>query len=247
MNNKFNRIPEQIKRLIIVISIFFFIIWIIKVYVIPEELKESGIYRTSAINHELAHEFHYAGNSACAECHEDQYETKYSGYHRDLSCESCHGPGIEHIEDPDQILSAPTERKFCPSCHAYNISRPTGFPQINPQTHNPLEVCIECHDPHDPVPPETPKNCSACHAQISRTKAISHHIMLKCEDCHETPEQHKIEPRSIKPSIPKNREFCGKCHGNQSKIKDAPKIGLDSHESKYLCWQCHYPHMPEVK
>jgi predicted CXXCH cytochrome family protein len=48
-------------------------------------------------------------------------------------------------------------------------------------------------------------------------------------------------------TIPDDRSFCGKCHGEDSGVKSTPKIDLLEHGEKYLCWQCHYPHMPEVE
>jgi ribosomal protein S27AE len=98
------------------------------------------------------------------------------------------------------------------------------------------------------VPPQTPKECSACHAQIARTKLLSHHTFVPCTRCHETPEDHKIIPREFLPSKPTSREFCGECHGIEADSeKGIPRVDLDSHERRYVCWQCHYPHLPEAR
>jgi ribosomal protein S27AE len=77
-------------------------------------------------------------------------------------------------------------------------------------------------------------------------KALSPHVQLECTTCHAVPEGHKVTPRAIQASIPPNRDFCGKCHATDSQIKGTPKIDVATHGEKYLCWQCHYPHMPEV-
>ncbi len=244
---KNRRMPDQLVRLVIVFSVLIASVVFVRKFVLPPDLKETGTHRTTAINRELGRPINYAGSSVCADCHEDEYETKISGYHQNLSCEVCHGPAYKHTEEPEDYLPpAPRERKFCPQCHTYNLSRPTGYPQINPIAHNPLKPCISCHDPHDPVPPEVPHECVACHAQIAKTKAVSPHALLDCVTCHTTPEQHKVNPRVVSPSKPTKRAFCGKCHGLQSKKKGPPKIDLVTHGEKYLCWQCHYPHMPEL-
>lgn len=248
MGNFLKIFPDQIIRLVIVFGILIIGVWIIRNYVIPSEFKETGFQRSSAIERELSKETRYAGSRVCSECHDEEYGIKKTGYHKNLSCEVCHGPAMEHTEEPFEITPrAPRERKFCPLCHTYNLSRPTGFPQINPIVHNPLEPCITCHDPHDPEPPEVPRECTACHEKIARTKAVSPHVMLECTTCHVTPEEHKIRPRLIRPTKPSEREFCAKCHGKTSTVKKPPKIDLITHGEKYLCWQCHYPHMPEVK
>jgi DnaJ-class molecular chaperone len=137
-------------------------------------------------------------------------------------------------------------REFCVRCHAYSPSRPTGFPQINPATHNPLKACTLCHNPHDPKPPHAPQECQACHGEIARTKALSPHVQLECTTCHTVPAEHKVEPRIVRATIPADREFCGRCHGMDAPVKGTPKIDILMHGEKYLCWQCHYPHMPEV-
>jgi ribosomal protein S27AE len=107
------------------------------------------------------------------------------------------------------------------------------------------EDYIDCHDPHDPTPPEVPESCAACHAQIARTKAVSHHLTLGCETCHEVPAEHREDPRSFLPRKPTTRDFCGSCHSTEEARFRVPQIDLPTHGGRYLCWQCHYPHFPE--
>ena len=134
-------------------------------------------------------------------------------------------------------------------CHEYLPSRPTGFPQIISTSHNPVKPCISCHDPHDPKPPNgVPASCEACHAEIANTKSLSHHAYVECIQCHETPEDHKLNPRKNVPGKPRERAVCGSCHSIESESnKGIPQIDLISHEPRYVCWQCHYPHLPEAK
>ncbi|HAL57828.1 MAG TPA: hypothetical protein DCP63_15520 [Bacteroidetes bacterium] len=199
------------------------------------------------LEREMTHPVQYAGSDVCAECHEES-NLKKKGYHKNLSCETCHGTAKEHSEDPTGAKpNLPKKREFCSLCHTYDPSRPTGFPQINPIAHNPLKPCVSCHNPHDPKPPRVPQECQACHAEIARTKAVSPHVQLECTTCHNVPQNHKLTPRTVKATIPSERTFCGKCHGKEAAVKHVPKIDIASHGEKYLCWQCHYPHMPEVE
>lgn len=215
---------------------------------LPAEMKDRKVQEANATAREAARPVKYAGAQACDDCHEDMVQTKAGGYHRNLSCETCHGPCSQHIEDPVGFQPpAPRDRQFCPKCHAYNLSRPMGFPQVNPVTHNPMKPCITCHEPHDPKPPTgVPGECMACHGEIQRTKDLSPHALLECTTCHETPEAHKLTPREVLPSKPSTREFCGTCHASGTRKDDVPQINLATHGAKYMCWQCHYPHMPEV-
>jgi hypothetical protein len=247
MKNILPRLPDQIIRLSIVFILLIGGIFIVRHYIIPPQLKETGFQRTSAIKKETLKKVKYAGSLICIECHDEEYRIKREGYHKNLSCETCHGAAKSHTDNPMELKPfAPRGRKFCPMCHTYNPSRPTGFPQINPVVHNPMKPCITCHNPHNPEPPETPRECIACHAEIARTKAISYHVLLKCTVCHNVPNKHKITPRVVKATKPTKREFCGKCHSKDSKVKGPPKIDLFTHNEKYVCWQCHYPHMPGV-
>jgi hypothetical protein len=251
MKKILSKMPDALVRLLVVFLGLILVGAFVVIVLIPKPMKDVKIQWADAVKSEQSKTVRYAGFHACAECHDKIYEKKKTGYHKDLSCETCHGPAKEHTEDPDKVKPAiPKERSFCPLCHAYNPSRPRGFPQINPVAHNPLKPCANCHNPHDPKPPVTPKECSACHGEIARTKAVSHHVMLECTTCHQAPQQHKIAPRSVKPTKPQNREFCGKCHAKDAKeklAKNAPKVDLGTHGEKYVCWQCHYPHSPEVE
>ncbi len=242
------RIPEQPKRLVLVLLVFVGAFIPVRALLVPEDFGKYGHYRPAALEEAAALSIKYAGHGVCNDCHDDVVDTKYAGYHRDLACEICHGPAAEHTEDSDVLLQAPRERGYCPLCHGYLASRPTGFPQILTASHNPLKPCIECHDPHDPVPPETPKECEACHAAIARTKAVSHHVYVSCTTCHESPAEHFINPREHHPQRPTSREDCGSCHDADVTVEGvATSIDMTTHGEGYVCWQCHYPHLPEAR
>jgi DnaJ-class molecular chaperone len=235
---------------VIVLAILVGATLLVRFVIIPRALVSTDLHWAETTQRELAKPVKFAGASACQDCHNDVATTKAKSFHKNVSCESCHGPAVKHTEDPGAVKPpAPRDRKFCPVCHAYDPSRPTGFPQINPTAHNPLKACISCHKPHDPVPPTVPRECSACHAQIERTKAISSHALIACTSCHKAPDRHKTAPRVAPPSKPETREFCGTCHGAGTAAKEAPKeapkVDVSTHGGRNLCWECHYPHLPE--
>ncbi|MBI3939655.1 MAG: hypothetical protein HY315_02365 [Acidobacteria bacterium] len=238
------KVPEQIVRLGIVAAIIFGGTGLI-VYRLPPALKSQRFHRQTTLQAESERSVQFAGFNACGDCHDDEYQKKKTGYHKNLSCETCHGPAAGHVADPVTVKPfVSRERRGCPVCHEYDASRPTGFPQIVPTVHNPLQPCVTCHNPHDPVPPKTPEECSACHAGIVRTKAVSSHALVACTQCHTVPEQHKATPRIVRPTKPETRDFCGKCHARGSPVVAPPKIDISTHGEKYVCWQCHYPHLP---
>lgn len=243
------QVPQQVVRLGAVFAVAIAALVAARSLLVPETFGELGHYRAAAIDSIAARPKKYAGHQECAVCHDDLAAKRAAGNHRGVACEVCHGPEQAHVDAPlDVKPPAPRDRGFCPLCHAYNPSRPTGFPQIDPVAHNPLKPCITCHDPHAPVPPAVPEECSACHGQIARQKALSHHANLPCVTCHQAPQQHKVTPRAVRPTKPQERAFCGRCHAEgASSPADIPRIDLTGHNPRYLCWQCHYPHYPETQ
>lgn len=249
MKNFLQKIPEQVKRLSLLLVVIIIAFIVLTSYLVPKDFGWIGHYRASAVQNNANKKMNYAGQEMCADCHEDIWKTKISGYHKNLSCEVCHGPSVNHVDQPDQFKPVkPRDRNFCPVCHEYNPSRPTGFPQIVTASHNPRKICVTCHNPHNPTPPQTPKDCSACHAEISNTKSLSNHMDIPCIKCHEASDKHKLSPREFLPTKPTKREFCGQCHAQDAKSAEyIPRINMATHEPRYVCWQCHYPHLPEAQ
>ncbi|MBI4539569.1 MAG: hypothetical protein HY704_08705 [Gemmatimonadetes bacterium] len=240
--------PQQVPRLIAVFALIGAGVVVARTYLVPETFGEVGHYRAAAVDSIVRHEKKFAGHQECALCHTEVAERRLQGNHRGVRCEVCHGPAAVHVAAPlDVKPAAPRERGLCPLCHAYNPTRPTGFPQIDPVAHNPLTPCISCHDPHHPEPPVTPEACSACHGTIARQKAVSPHATLGCTTCHESPEAHKTSPRTNRPGKPAERTFCGACHAEDAPgPSHIPRVDVATHGLPYVCWQCHYPHFPEA-
>ena len=184
----------------------------------------------------------------CALCHGDVEAIRAVSNHQGVSCEVCHGAAANHVASPMETKPPiDRERTLCTVCHTFNPSRPSGFPQIDPVAHNPTTPCVACHLPHAPEPPTIPGECSVCHGQIARQKAVSHHAGLPCTTCHEAPDEHKASPRSVRPTKPLDRAFCGACHSEPAMVGSGiPQVDIGSHWERYLCWQCHYPHSPEI-
>ncbi len=244
-----NWLPQQVRPLILAFALVVATFFVGRFLFMPKTFGEYGHYRAAAVDEIQALPVAYAGYQACMECHDDIFEERSKSHHRGISCETCHGPSTAHIEAPDEHTpDLPSGRDFCPLCHGYNISRPTGFPQVVTERHNPGQPCQSCHDPHNPLLPTTSATeCSACHRNIYNVKLASHHAALACTECHIVPPEHFTQPNTTEAEKPRERSVCGKCHDlDLDGDRGVPKVDLQTHGGRYLCWECHYPHYPEA-
>ena len=96
----------------------------------------------------------YKTSEGCKECHEKNYTQIKASAHADISCENCHGPQLNHPDDPP-TLSIDRSRQLCLRCHLqlpYKASDRGSLKGINPDTHNAGADCVLCHVSHDPKP-----------------------------------------------------------------------------------------------
>ena len=95
----------------------------------------------------------FRGREYCKDCHPENYELNASSPHVIIQCEDCHGPAIDHPDNPDK-LEIIKDRKLCLRCHAklpYDASGRAWITGINNEEHNPGMECVMCHNPHSPV------------------------------------------------------------------------------------------------
>lgn len=128
-------------------------------FLVPEDFGVHGdsftysFHRLSNIQEWKEFPVKYQGRDSCAECHKDNFRTHRRGWHKNVECENCHGPGVNH---PDEIEFLPVnrERSMCLRCHAdlkYPETTDRSFmPLIVDRRHKRKGVCAECHNPHDP-------------------------------------------------------------------------------------------------
>jgi len=111
-----------------------------------------GFHRLGNINDWKNFKVKYRGREYCKGCHADKVKTILASPHQPIQCENCHGPAIDHPKDKTD-LSITGSRALCLRCHAglpYPQSNRNDLPAVDPDTHNPGENCVECHNPHNP-------------------------------------------------------------------------------------------------
>lgn len=168
--------PQHIKRLIAAFALVFILFLVLQQVMKPRSFGKFGHYRADAIPENEMKPVHYSGSGSCTKCHEEQQTDKALGFHAQLQCEACHGPGFKHVqyadkfkdgELPDSLkLQKPDQRKDCAICHQLNAARVkilfdtinlTMIHQVNTMKHNLVNKrtneelrCVECHNPHQP-------------------------------------------------------------------------------------------------
>lgn len=200
----------------------------------------------------------YVGSDTCSGCHDDQSNRFAKTKHAKLAgldswkgkvqgCESCHGPGLKHVEDPTvkgSIISFVNKNskeisETCLSCHA------------GKETHNNFRRgehwrnnigCTECHSAHGGELPKFKLDSMTLIGPASRQRANQADlVMLKqsepqlCIGCHaETksqfskPFRHKVLEGLMKCSD------CHNPHGGFDQKQTKAAVGADQ-----ACVKCH--------
>lgn len=209
----------------------------------------------------------YAGSERCLECHDIEYESYRKSIHYQVEtggwegkgCESCHGPGAEHVRaDGDspmlfgssQIHTVEQKLDACLSCHAENS---TSFEFRSADHVKGTIECSTCHKPHeaaryDKLLAQLPgaradaldfragqEACLQCHQEMRTSSNLPdrHRInegMVQCADCHD---QHSPSARTHLGGF--KYETCVECHTD----KQGPWVFEHLSNRVEGCTACH--------
>lgn len=181
----------------------------------------------------------YVGSEACKDCHEAYYKASAKSVHGKKAipgspantegCESCHGPGAQHVEKGGRGVAIfafgkkvdPKARDSkCLACHGESRD----LPFWNLSRHKSMEVtCDNCHSIHSAVPGKDylkvaePDLCFGCHRNIrAQTNKQSHHPIregkIKCSSCHNPMGTANIKGMIKADSV---NDLCYKCHAEK--------------------------------
>jgi len=204
----------------------------------------------------------YAGVEMCVMCHVEFETTFISNPHAgtgsgtdhpsgDLTCETCHGPGMPHVDAGGDIdmMESYTEKataqivESCLTCHAGSAQQKL----FASSQHAAGGVsCIKCHSIHAPEVAEQlmvsspPELCFSCHADLkSAFTATDRHSLINgvssCENCH-NPHGSAETAMLNRPMI--NGELCNSCHID----KRGPFVFEHLPKLVEGCTACHGPH-----
>lgn len=200
------------------------------------------------------------GSDRCAVCHEPQASEFGESPHSRLlesnrwassqgACESCHGPGLEHVQalDPAELEvfgRAQPDRvnEACLSCHRNEAAQAGRF--FSDHMRNGV-ACADCHRVHGEtqsklLKAQTDSLCSSCHADVRAAfnRPFRHKLnegAISCVDCHDP---HGQPPPAQAVRAFANDTSCVRCHGDKRgpfPFEHAP-VRLEP------CSSCHEPH-----
>ncbi len=144
----------HVKLVVLILVVFAIVFAAVRAVVIPDSFGKYGHYRGDSLEENKNLPLVYSESSACKDCHALHFKDWSENQHKGVNCETCHGPALNHVESPTAIKPiAETSKELCRRCHAFMASRPSGFPQVDFETHNPGKKCRSCHNPHIPFKP----------------------------------------------------------------------------------------------
>jgi DmsE family decaheme c-type cytochrome len=199
----------------------------------------------------------FVGDDKCITCHDAQQGTLANTAHgrrmdprspaAKQGCESCHGPGSQHIEDPVTFkpltFRDPQQADgVCTTCH----SRGNHAFWDGSQHESRGLTCISCHSVHHSKSPslllkeETQMGvCASCHRdKVSKLDRTGHMPVregkMECSSCHNPHGATNVRLLRKGDSI---AESCTSCHAE----KRGPYL-WEHPPSRDGCQTCHDPH-----
>jgi DmsE family decaheme c-type cytochrome len=202
----------------------------------------------------------YVGEETCIGCHDTEGKAIHQTLHGKAQlprspeaahgCESCHGPGKAHVDDPAQpesIKRFPSMKPrdvsdTCLTCHSRS-----NHVQWKGSMHDARNLsCITCHSIHSPKSEKaqlktatTIETCVACHkTEVAKLQRSGHMPVregkMDCTSCHNPHGTTNARMLRVGNWI---NETCTSCHAE----KRGPFL-WDHAPVREACNSCHDPH-----
>jgi len=198
----------------------------------------------------------YIGQETCLGCHENKKgDASLHAKASDLrtpaggkGCESCHGPGSKHADDPEKVkpiqfnkVSAVEASAACTGCHT--SGEHTFWAGSKHEARN--VSCATCHSIHSPKGEKQlkaesqTKLCAQCHANIVVKVNRFNHMpvredKLACASCHNIHGSANVKMLRVGTTVDQS---CTSCHAE----KRGPMLWEHAPVAN-ACVTCHDPH-----
>jgi DmsE family decaheme c-type cytochrome len=182
----------------------------------------------------------------CATCHESYVKHHLSSIHREQGCETCHGPGSEHMrtrgQEPGLIrsfkrMTAAEQSETCLQCHENNACEPGGMWRTSAHA-NAGVSCANCHRGHYNVPPGT--------AVTDLAKASQPDDGIRQAGLPQVGEELPIDLASIRAGSQAmgavSPQVCYQCHADMTRYEQIAHSHQICGAAGFNCTTCHDPH-----
>ncbi|MEZ5289636.1 MAG: DmsE family decaheme c-type cytochrome [Vicinamibacterales bacterium] len=220
----------------------------------------------------------YVGTETCAGCHTGYEATVTATKHgftgnartpmANQGCESCHGPGEAHANDPENVkpiqfdkVAATVANGRCQTCH----NRGEHALWDGSQHENRNVKCADCHSVHSSEGPTLMRaktqqlTCARCHQTITNRQQRFNHMpvregKMQCSSCHNVHGSVNVKLLRAGTTVDQS---CTSCHTEKrgpflwehAPVVDSCTTCHDSHGSNndrmlqaklpFLCQRCH--------
>jgi DmsE family decaheme c-type cytochrome len=201
----------------------------------------------------------YVGDDKCNVCHEPQKAGYANSLHARAGnsrapaakhgCETCHGPGSEHADDPVnkkltdiKKLASPDVNAICTTCHTRGEHTMWDGSKHEARGLN----CTTCHSIHSPQSktaqlkaPTEAQVCATCHrGVVAKLDRVAHmpvsEGVMTCSSCHNPHGSTNVRLLKTGESV---NELCTTCHAD----KRGPFL-WEHAPVRQGCTTCHDPH-----
>jgi predicted CXXCH cytochrome family protein len=248
----------RIKLVLLCAFSIFLLIWLIAGWTMSAAGLISQAVPGDHLAWQMATNDDYVGSETCKACHEPQYDDVAKTTHGKLEglpgwkgkvvgCESCHGPGREHVEgggDRTKIkifkeMDSKTVSESCLACHAGKENH-NNFRRGEHWRNN--IGCTDCHSAHgSSFGPERPGSMMLTGPASAQRPTLANRAMLKtsepqlCISCHTDVKAQFSKP--FRHKVLEGFMSCSDCHN--------PHGGFESRQTKATfgadaaCIKCH--------
>ena len=244
------KVPEQVARLGLVLGVLLAIVIPLRFFILPYSMFHYQPHQAAKVEREKLKPMHYAGTLTCTACHADEVNLKVASYHKTVACETCHGPSAEHASSPTGV----GQTRYRPANGSFACLprlRPVAAQRVPADRPGDPQPAQGVHELPQSARPEAPDDAEGVLGVPRRDRPHEgglHHVLLECTACHEAPSSTRLH-RGALPTKPRPASSAGSATARtRRKLRRTPRRSTwPTHGGKYVCWQCHYPHLPEVE